>query len=380
MAERLQDTIALLDTLIGFDTTSHKSNLDCIAYIEDYLKKLGAHTHRLANAENTKASLFATLGDAKGGVVLSGHTDVVPVEGQAWEQDAFTLTDKGDGKLYGRGTCDMKGFIACALAMAPHFKQTGKTVHFAFSYDEEVGCLSAPELADHLKETGANPSLVVVGEPTSMDVVDSHKSIHSFITRIRGQEGHSSDPAAGVNAVAVGAELVLELQRLAKAQQAEDRLNTRFLPPYSTIHVGVLKGGTARNIIPNACEMAWEIRGLPEADVDGIVAEFNSICAQKTSEMQVTAAHTGIETQALSRVPGLLAEPDNPAVAQCLHACGHNHTRAVSFATEAGIFQTRGFPTLICGPGSIAQAHKANEFVEKSQLASCLDFLQKIVD
>lgn len=370
----------ILKQLVAFDTTSHKSNLACIDYIENLLQEAGVTAHRLENGDKTKAGIIARLGDEMdGGICLSGHTDVVPVAGQNWETDPFELTDKEDGKLYARGTSDMKGFIACALALLPHFKQHAqKPVHFAFSYDEEVGCLSAPQMAGFLAEQPVRPSLVIVGEPTSMEVMDAHKGVASFITRITGLEGHSSNPEAGMNAVNVGAELVMFLNCLAEEQKAPELLNARFKPPYSTIHVGMLHGGTALNIIPNSCEIAWEVRLTSESSINNILQRFYAFCEQKQKQMQKIHANCMIETQTQSNVPGLMADTENPELPAVLHACGHNRTHAVSYATEAGVFQKHGFHTLICGPGDIAQAHKADEFVEKDQLSRCLAFLQEM--
>ena len=376
----LPRTLDLLHDLIAFDTTSHKSNLELINYVEALFAMTNVVSSKVGNAQGTKASLLGTLGGMKdGGIVLSGHTDVVPVEGQNWESDPFSLTNKQDGMVYGRGTCDMKGFIACALALIPDFNARAKQpVHFAFSYDEEIGCLAAPQLAQHLSEQSFKPSMVIIGEPTMMEVVDAHKSIHSYITTVTGLEGQSSNPQRGVNAVYVATDLVQFLMGLAEEMKAPGKLNARFEPPYTTVHVGKFHGGTARNIIPNHAEIWWEMRGLPNEDLDAIFARFDAFCRQKASEMNAKFPLTGISTAPQSRVPGLAADPNNPSLPSVLRACGHNHTNAVSFATEAGVFQRAGFNALVCGPGSIAQAHKSNEFVSIEQLNQCLWFLDSL--
>lgn len=374
--------IGLLRSLVSFDTTSHNSNLACIDYIEYYLHSLGIHATRLHNADKSKASLIATIGQRKpGGIVLSGHTDVVPVQGQPWRTNPFELHESDDRtRLFGRGTCDMKGFLACILALVPHFKNNQQTpVHLAFSYDEEIGCLAAPAIADFLAQQTWKPTLVVVGEPTEMRVIDAHKGAYSFITRITGLEGHSSKPHLGVNAVMIGAEIVHTLNQLAAEYRQPSRWNERFDPPYTSIHVGRMTGGTARNIIPNDCEIVWEIRALPGQDVQPIIQRVETRCEELLHHMRAIHEDANIVTTHISYVPGLRPEPDSPQTHCVMHAAGSNAGSAVPFATEAGIFQNQGFTTLICGPGSIEQAHKANEFVTHDQLAQCLNFLTQLV-
>lgn len=376
----LPTAIAQLRALVAMDTTSHKSNLELIHYVEALFSTQNVQSSTVWNGDGKKASLLGTLGGIRdGGIVLSGHTDVVPVEGQPWETDPFTLAEK-DGLLYGRGTCDMKGFIACALALIPDFHaRANQPVHFAFSYDEEIGCLSAPQLAAHISEQAFKPAMMIIGEPTLMEVVDAHKSIHSYITTITGIEGHSSNPQRGVNAVYTATELVTFLMQLGEEMKAPGKLNARFEPPYTTVHVGKMQGGTARNIIPNHAEIWWEMRGLPNEDLDALFARFDALCREKTAAMHAINPKAGISTAPQSRVPGLASDPNNPALPAVLRACGHNHTHAVSFATEAGIFQRAGFNALVCGPGSIAQAHKSNEFVAIEQLNQCLWFLDTLI-
>lgn len=374
--------VSLLQSLVSFDTTSVNSNLACIDYIEYYLHSLGIHATRLHNADKSKASLIATIGPRKaGGIVLSGHTDVVPVQGQPWRTNPFELTESDDKtRLHGRGTCDMKGFLACALAMVPYIKDKSQTpVHLAFSYDEEVGCLAAPAIADFLAGQTWKPELVIIGEPTEMKVIDAHKGINSFITRVTGLEGHSSKPHLGVNAVMAGAEMVHVLNQLAAEYRQPSRHNERFDPPYTTIHVGRMTGGTARNIIPNDCEIAWEIRSLPGQDIQPILDRLDARAEELLHHMRTVYPEADIVTTPQSYVPGLSPELENHYTHCVMHAAGSNASGAVAFGTEAGIFQNHGFTTLICGPGSIDQAHKANEFVTHEQITGCLDFIGHLV-
>ncbi|MCH2548138.1 MAG: acetylornithine deacetylase [Alphaproteobacteria bacterium] len=374
--------VSLLHSLVAFDTTSQNSNLDCIDYIEYYLHTLGVHATRLNNADKSKASLIATIGPRKaGGIVFSGHTDVVPVQGQPWRTSPFELTESDDKlRVHGRGTCDMKGFIACTLAMIPFIKSHSKApVHLAFSYDEEIGCLAAPAIADFLSNQTWRPDLVVIGEPTNMNVIDAHKGAYSYITRITGLEGHSSKPHLGVNAVMAGGEIIHTLNQLAAEYRQPNRCNERFDPPYTSIHVGKMAGGSARNIIPNECEIVWEVRALPGQDVAPILDRVNNRSEELLHHMRMVHPEANIITTQQSFVPGLSPDLDNHHSHCVMHAAGSNASSAVAFATEAGIFQNHGFTTLVCGPGSIEQAHKANEFVTYEQLSGCLNFIDHLI-
>lgn len=378
----LDKVLSIFEKLISFDTTSHLSNLACIDYIEDYLKGFGISSFRLPNPEKTKASLIATIGDnnKSGGVVFSGHTDVVPVKDQLWATDPFALAFKPEeDRFYGRGTCDMKGFIACVLAMVPYIQLHARIpFHLAFSYDEEVGCLAAPQIANFLSTQSWKPSLVVVGEPTEMEVIDAHKSCSSFITQVTGLEGHSSKPHLGVNAVMIAAELIHILNRMTQDYRQPEYVNDHFDPPFTSIHVGKISGGTARNIIPNKCEFAWEIRSLPKQNVQEIIERINQESEKLIAPMRNIFPDANIVTTQLTRVPGLRPE-ENTCRHHVLHSAGKNSAHAVSFATEAGFFQNQGFATLICGPGNIEQAHKANEFVTGKQLSICIEFIERLV-
>jgi acetylornithine deacetylase len=376
---------AWLKTLVGFDTTSRLSNLALIEHVEAYLDAHHIPHHRLPNDDGSKACLIATIAASDGesmagGIVLSGHTDVVPVDGQPWNSNPFLLTDKDDGLLYGRGTCDMKGFIACALAMVPEWVENPPPcpIHFAFSYDEEVGCLAAAPLSAHLNALGISPALVLIGEPTSMRVVDAHKGIRSFETTVSGLEAHSSNTHLGVNAVQIAAELIHKLTSIAARFRELGDDSGRFDPPFTTVHVGVIHGGTARNIIPRECKFLWEVRPLPQHNPDDVLAEFLAHAEEVIAPYRAVFEDASVVTRAVSTVLGLHPMQPQPLLSALLHLAGSNGCNAVSFGTEGGIFQAAGFPVLVCGPGDIAQAHSPNEFIAKSQLADCVDFLRAL--
>lgn len=374
------DVVPILARLVGFDTTSRHSNLALLEYVESIFSAYGVTARRLPHGKAPKASLFASIGpDVEGGVVLSGHTDVVPVDDQQWDTPPFTLTEK-DGRYYGRGTADMKCFLAVALAALPSFAaaKLARPAHFAFSYDEEVGCLAAEELAGFVESTGCKPSLVIIGEPTEMQVVNAHKGILSFETIVTGKEAHSSHTHRGVNAVEIACELVALLREMA----GEYRKRTgaaQFEPPYTTVHVGAIQGGTVRNIIPRHCRFVWEIRGLPQEDTDPILARYKAKCEALEREMKAVAADSGIVTQPISNVPAFLTQ-EAEAQQMVMQCAQTNHTHAVSFGTEAGFFQRHGLPTIVCGPGSIKQAHSPNEFIERGQIEACVSFIHRLIE
>lgn len=377
--ELLHSTETILASLVGFDTTSHGPNLALIQWVEDYLTPYGVVFHRL-NESTTKSSLLARIGpEAPGGIVLSGHTDVVPVIDQPWVSDPFALVAK-DGKLYGRGTSDMKSYLAAALAMVPHWMQAGlqKPIWLAFSHDEEIGCLGAAPMAQSMLESNIAPSLVVVGEPTNMKLVNAHKGILSFETIVTGKAAHSSSPALGVNSIHIMSEILQCLTSLSQRCAASPSEGSPFTPPFTTVHVGVIHGGTARNIIPNECRIAWEIRPLPGENTEALMAEYQAVCIALESRMQAAFPETGITTRALSNVRPLKPDMEASFTALAMHLAGANDALAVPYGTEGGIFQAHGFPVVICGPGDIAQAHQPNEFIERSQLSLCLDFLGRV--
>jgi acetylornithine deacetylase len=313
-------------------------------------------------------------------VVLSGHTDVVPVDGQDWSSDPFALTRR-DGKLYGRGTADMKGFIACALSLAPEAleRPLAFPLHLAFSYDEEIGCLGAPSLARHVAQAGTPPRAVIVGEPTGMDVIDAHKGIRGFVTTITGREAHSSQPDKGANAIFAAAELIRFLDGMAAEMRERGDPSGRFDPPCTTVEVGTIQGGTAHNIVPRQCRFGWGYRYLPDQDPDEILRRFEAHAAQHVlPRLRATAPDTSIETNPRASVPALRPTA-SPAVEIACALAGKNETGTVAYGTEAGIFVGAGIPAVICGPGHIDQAHRPDEFIEAAQLDSCLAFLRRLI-
>jgi acetylornithine deacetylase len=373
----LTKTTELLTTLVGFDTTSSKSNLELIAFVENYLEHHRIGSLCVPSPDGTKADLFATIGGSgHGGIGLSGHSDCVPVEGQRWTSDPFTLTER-QGKLYGRGACDMKGFVACVLASVPLFKERKlkEPVHIIVSYDEEVGCTGVRPLIERLGRDLPHPRAIIVGEPTSMAVIDAHKRIDAYLTRVHGREAHSSLPALGVNAISVAASLVGELDRIGEGL-AKSENDPHFEPPYSTISVGTIRGGTAPNILPKTCDFHWQVRSLPSAAPEKIPQELARFAeAELLPQMKQVTAEAEIETKNLNSVPAFVAGSASEAVALALRLTGAKATRAVSYATEAGLFEQAGCPSVICGPGDIAQAHAADEYVSIGQIEACLALL-----
>jgi acetylornithine deacetylase len=380
MADRAFLARELLAQLVGFDTTSRNSNLDLVAFIEDYLARHGIASIRIDHVPGAKTNLLATIGPSvAGGVVLSGHTDVVPVDGQEWASDPFLL-DERNGRLYGRGTADMKGFLAVVLAMVPEFAaaRLERPIHLAFSCDEEVGCIGVRPLVRHMARTLPRPRAVIVGEPTSMAVVDAHKTVHTYETEVTGLEAHSSNTHKGVNAVMVAGELLAELNRLAAEMRSRGDPMGRFEPPFTSVHVGTIAGGTAKNIVPRRCVFTWEARFVPGADTEEIPARIEAKAAALLPPMRALSTEAGIVTRRTVEVPGLQPVEGNTALALALALTGSNATSAVSYATEAGLFQQAGLPTIVCGPGSIDQAHKPDEYVEVAQLAACAGFLERL--
>jgi len=383
MPRKVLSSKEMLHQLVSFDTTSVKSNLDLIHWVQNYLKEHGIDSSLIYDAHKNKANLHAVIGPQdRPGVVLSGHTDVVPVEGQAWDSDPFALRDH-DGLLYGRGTCDMKGFIAVALSKVPEMIRQPLTtpIHFALSYDEELGCIGAHDIVKHLDKLPVKPKLCIVGEPTSMKAITGHKGICDFNCIVHGKEAHSSLAPYAVNAVENAAELVAYIKSIARRMASEGPFNKQFDPPFTTVHTGIMKGGTAVNIVPNHCEFSFEIRNIPEVDSETLLEEIRQY-AFRTLEprMKDIDPKTGFEFKADARAPAFDIANDDPAVAFVLSLSGANATEKVSFATEAGLFQNSGIPTVVCGPGSIAQAHKPNEFVAVDQLTKCENFMDRLLE
>jgi acetylornithine deacetylase len=378
-----KDAIAILGELVAFDTTSRRSNLELIAYVEARLAAQGVASRRIANADGAKANLLATVGPAvAGGVVFSGHTDVVPVDGQAWTSDPFTLTER-EGRLFGRGTCDMKGFLALALAIVPDVLASGvrRPIHLAFSYDEEVGCLGAPDLIAQIAAQTHQPSAVIVGEPTSMEAVRGHKGIAVFRVTITGREAHSSLTHLGVSANMAAARLMGRLEALAdELERAADPFSP-FTPKHATLTIGQVNGGTAANILAGRCTFVFDLRSPPIADPLSVLDPFFAEVEALDAAMKARAPETGIAVERLALAPPLHPETDGEAERLARRLAGDNGPgRVVSYAAEAGQFQAAGFSTIICGPGSIDQAHQADEYVHLSQMQRGAAFMARLVE
>lgn len=376
----LADVREILRQLVAFPTVSADSNLDLIVWVEHFLDARGI-AHWRVHEGPQKTSLLACVGPrVPGGIVLSGHTDVVPVREQPWTSDPFALVER-EGRWYGRGTADMKTFVALALAYADHFHRAGLTrpVWFAFTHDEEIGCLSAAPMAAALQQADAQPALIVVGEPTQMELVGAHKGIVSFETIITGREAHSSMPEQGVNAVMLMGELIHCLNGIAAAHQQQKDPLSGFPSPYTTVHVGTMEGGTARNIIPRYARICWEVRPLPGVQVEAVLAPYYARVAELQAQMQRIDPASGILTRQLTQVHGLSMQMEEAAhVHLACHLAQANGMHPVSYGTEGGILQHHGFPVVVCGPGSIDQAHQPDEFIEEAQVLRGMAFMQRV--
>jgi len=374
----------ILATLVAFDTTSHLSNLALVEWVEAYLDGHGVPHRRAPNPEGTKSNLLATIGPMiPGGVVLSGHTDVVPVDGQPWVTDPFTLTPKADGRLYGRGTCDMKGFLALALAAVPDLVAANprKPVHLAFSYDEEIGCLGAPDLIRLIGAELPAPALVVVGEPTNMEAVRGHKGIINHRVTVNGHEAHSSQTQLGVSAIMEAVPLMAALRDLAAKLEREADPASLFTPKQATLTIGLVNGGTAGNILARECVFQFDLRYPAGLDPDAVLAGFMAQASALDAELKARAPDAGVRVERRSFTPPLAPEPDGAAEVFARRLTGDNGPpRVVAFATEAGQFQQAGFSTVICGPGSIDQAHQPNEYVEAAQMDRGGAFMERLVE
>jgi len=372
----------MLARLVSFDTTSRGSNLELVSFVEDYVAGWGLKARRIPNPEGTKSNLLISIGpDVPGGIILSGHTDVVPVDGQDWHTNPFEMVEK-DGRFYGRGTSDMKAFSAVILALVPEFVRQPLTtpVHVALSYDEEVGCLGVrPMIADIVK-TVAKPRLAIIGEPTEMKVVNAHKGIRSFRTTVTGREAHSSQTHKGVNAVMVAAELITYLASLAEEMRSKGDPSGRFDPPYTTVQSSTIEGGTALNILARHCTFQWEFRYLPGSSQNDILDKFTAHTRDVVlPRLRQVAPEADIVTVVRAHVPALVARDGCPAEALARQLTGQNHSEAVSYGTEAGLFQEAGIPSVICGPGNIQQAHKPNEFIDIAQVDACEQFIRRLI-
>ena len=374
------ETLAILADLIAFDTVSARSNRPLIDYAAHYLRSHGVSVEVVPSPEQGKASLWATVGPAvDGGLVLSGHSDVVPVEGQSWSSEPFTLSSR-DGRVFGRGTADMKGFIACVLAAVPDFLSTAlqRPIHIALTYDEEIGCRGAPKLLEWLGRQSPRPSMAIIGEPTSMNVVSAHKGILVARTEIIGVEAHSSLAHMGVSAIALAARAIGLLEAIER-EVAGDRQDANFEPAYSTISVNRIGGGTAINILAGRAWFEWDVRTVPGVDAHAVLETFASRLESKViGPLRAHFPGVGARTEVLADAPTLAPEVDGLAEALAKRLLSTNETHAVAFAAEAGQFQRAGLSTVLVGPGSIEQAHKADEYVELEQLARCDAFLRRL--
>jgi len=381
---RLKDlsTIDLVHRLVSFPTVSRDSNLPLIDFVVEYLNDLGIKSERFESDDGQKSNIFATLGGPPDvpGIVLSGHTDVVPIDGQDWITDPFNAVENG-GKLFGRGTADMKSFIAICLFLAREIRAAPlvEPIHVAFSYDEEVGCRGVPKMLDALKGRHPLPRACIIGEPTSMKVVNAHKGICAFRTEIVGREAHSSNTEFGESAILAAVRLIGHLNDLGEEFKSRGDPTARFDPPYTSFNIGTLNGGSAINIIPNHCAFSWEYRPLPDSDADEMIDRFTKFSDSVLGDMQHNFPEASIKTETLSKAPPLVPQEGCPAEELVLRLTGQNATITAAYATEGGLFQEAGIPAVICGPGSIEQAHRPNEFIEISQIDNCVAFVRALV-
>ncbi|WP_312665993.1 acetylornithine deacetylase [Pantoea sp. CTOTU49201] len=369
----------LLEKLVAFDTTSRESNLALIDFVWRYLSDLGVSCELIHNAERSKANLYARLGPAgNGGVMLSGHSDVVPVDGQSWSVPPFALTER-DGKLYGRGTADMKGYIACMLAAVPHFLAQPLTqpLHLAISYDEEVGCLGVRTLLDALAQRAEKPAICLIGEPTELQPVLGHKGKLGMRCEVKGAACHSAYAPQGVNAIEYAARLIQQLTAI--GERMAQNQDSRFDPPFTTVQTGIISGGRALNIVPAECAFDFEVRTLPQDDAQAIAAEIEAFAqAELLPRMQAIVADSAIRFYPISGYPGLLTDAQSEAARLIAYLTLSSDFSTVAFGTEGGLFHQAGIPSVICGPGSMAQGHKPDEFISIAQLEACDAMLQRL--
>lgn len=372
----------ILGKLVGFPVLGGESNLDIIHWIKNYIEIFGIETTLVPNKEKTKASLHCRIGPAvDGGVILSGHTDVVPVKGQVWDTDPFTLVKK-DGKLFARGSADMKGYIACCLAALPTLREADlkKPIYFAFSYDEEIGCLAAPELIEHIKQSyEENATYAIIGEPSSLEPVIGKKGVCYVQTEVNGSAGHSSGIHKEISAIHESTRLIMWLENKMKLLSLA-RQDDRFEPPHSTIHVGQISGGVATNIVADYTRFEWDVRVIPKDDIHTIFDDFFVFCEEREQEVRKLFPDFTITNTLLHPpVPALDTKETDSIVALTQEISGRDTWRTVAYAAEAGQFHEAGYESIICGPGSIEQAHRANEFTTQEQLDKCVKMLEKLV-
>jgi len=371
----LDKTVSILTDLVEYPSVSSVSNLEIINYLSDKIKSLGGKVDIMTTEDNKQANIFCTIGpEIDGGIVLSGHTDVVPAKELNWNSDPFKLTKK-DNLLYGRGTCDMKGFIASTIAATEILKnkKLKYPVHFSFTYDEEIGCFGARHLAKELKKYEYKPSMVIIGEPTNMEIIEAHKGDCEYTTCFHGIEGHASNPEKGLSAIQYGSLFTNKLFELANELKKRAPSDSPFNPPWTTIQAGKIEGGVAHNVIAGQCSIDWEMRPINEEDKNFVKNNLSTYCKNKLiPEMQSKFSKAKIETEIIGEIPGLIPKKDNQARVIMQELLQSNSTGVISFGTEAGIFQEMDMDVVVCGPGSIDQAHKANEFISLSELEKCL--------
>ncbi|MFX1737415.1 acetylornithine deacetylase [Paraburkholderia sp. A1RI_3L] len=374
---------SLLEKLVSYATVSRDSNLALVGFVRDFLAQHGVECELFYNDARTKANLFATIGPPdRGGIALSGHTDVVPVEGQAWTVDPFRLVEK-EGRLYGRGTADMKGFLASVLAAVPMFieRDLRMPVHLAFSYDEEVGCLGVRPMLDELARREYKPVLCLIGEPTELKPVLGHKGKLAMRCCVKGAACHSAYAPYGVNAIQYAARLINHLEEIGQALAQPEHHDERFDPPYSTVQTGVIRGGRALNIVPAECEFDFEVRALPGFDADTVAHRLQRYAeSELLPKMRAVKPDTDITLQSLSAYPGLATSPQSEAARLVALLSGSTEFGTVAFGTEGGLFEQAGIPTVVCGPGSMDQGHKPDEFVSVEQLHACDAMLVRLAD
>ena len=379
----LDKTVSILKDLVTYPSVSSESNLEIINYLANRIKDCGGSVNLMSSEDGNQANLFGTIGpEINGGIVLSGHTDVVPAKELNWDSDPFNLTQKDD-LLYGRGTCDMKGFIAATLAATESLKnrKLNLPVHFSFTYDEEIGCFGARHLSNELKKYKFKPSMVIVGEPTEMEIIEAHKGDCEYTTCFYGIEGHAAKPDKGVSAIQYGSRFTNKLFELGNDLKKRAPADSPFEPPWTTIQAGRIEGGVAHNVIAGKCTIDWEIRPVNKHDMDFVKNQLSRYCEDDLlPEMRSTFPKAKIETDIVGEIPGLIPKKENEARVIMQELLKSNSTGVISFGTEAGIFQEMEMDVVVCGPGSIDQAHKANEFISLSQLEKCLFNLLNLLD
>lgn len=375
----------ILSKLISFPVLGGESNLSIINWIKSYIESFNVACTFVPNEEGNKASLHCRIGPSvNGGLILSGHTDVVPIEGQDWKTDPFTLIDKGDGKLYGRGSCDMKGFIACCLSVLPHLAKSNlkKPIYFAFSYDEEIGCLAAPELIEHLlNHYPETPKYAIIGEPTLMQPIIGHKGICLYTTKVNGSAGHSSGIRKEVSAIHECARLVIWLEDKMNALVDSGSIDNRFTPPHSSLHTGIIHGGIAPNVIADKAYFSWDARVIPQDSLAEIIEAFKKHCNNRIEELKPIFQDFKIETSEIHPpVTSFFTDENADIVKLLLKINTNNNIGTVAYASEAGQFNEAGLQSIVCGPGSIDQAHRANEYISKEELTKYVEMLNRLIN